>query len=311
MTDCRSAYGTALADLARINPGIVALTADLADSVKTSELKKVFPERHIECGIAEQLMVSLAGGMSLRCMIPFASTFGAFMTSRAKDQARVNDVNEANVKMVSTHCGLSVGEDGPTHQVIDDINSFEGFFHTRILEPCDPNQTDKIIRFVATNYGNFYVRMGRAKTPVITKEDGTPFFGEGYEFRPGKADIIRHGNKATIVASGAMLTYATKAAEEFGGDVEIICVSSFIPFDAATIVASASRTKKVITVQDHNLKTGLAKFVKEALFDADLIVPFKGLASLHTSFQVQPTSYTRKPVFQNGIFWRRLSHYRK
>ncbi len=288
MTDCRSAYGSALADLAKINPGVVALTADLADSVKTSELKKVFPERHIECGIAEQLMVSLAGGMSLRCMIPFASTFGAFMTSRAKDQARVNDVNEANVKMVATHCGLSVGEDGPTHQVIDDINSFEGFFHTRILEPCDPNQTDKIIRFVASNYGNFYVRMGRAKTPVITKEDGTAFFGEGYEFRPGKADIIRHGNKATIVASGAMLTYAMKAAEEFGGDVEIICVSSFIPFDASTIVASVGRTKKVITVQDHNLKTGLAKFVKEALFDADLIVPFKGLGV--SSYQLSGTA---------------------
>ncbi len=288
MTDCRSAYGNALADLAKLNPNVVALTADLADSVKTSELKKVFPERHIECGIAEQFMVSAAGGISLRGMIPFASTFGAFMTSRAKDQARVNDVNETNVKMVSTHCGLSVGEDGPTHQVLDDINSFEGFFHTRILEPCDPNQTDKIIRFIASNYGNFYVRMGRAKTPVITKEDGSAFFGEGYEFEPGKADLIRKGNKATLVASGAMLAYAMKATEEFGGDVEIICVSSYLPFDSMTIVESVKKTRKIITVQDHNLKTGLAKFVKEALFDADLIVPFKGLGV--TSYQLSGTA---------------------
>lgn len=288
MTDCRSAYGAALADLAKLNPNVVALTADVSDSVKTSELKKIFPERHIECGIAEQLMISAAGGISLRGMIPFASTFGAFMTSRAKDQARVNDVNEANVKMVSTHCGLSVGEDGPTHQVIDDINSFEGFFHTRIFEPCDPNQTDKIIRFVASNYGNVYVRMGRSKTPAITKEDGSLYFGEGYEFRPGKSDVIRNGNKATLVASGAMLTYAMKAAEEFGGDVEIICVSSYLPFDAMTIVESVKKTRKVITVQDHNLKTGLAKFVKEALFDADLIVPFKGLGV--TSYQLSGTA---------------------
>lgn len=288
MTDCRSAYGNALADLAKLNPEIVALTADLADSVKTSELKKIFPERHIECGIAEQFMISAAGGISLRGLVPFASTFGAFMTSRAKDQARVNDVNETNVKMVATHCGLSVGEDGPTHQVLDDINSFEGFFNTQIFEPCDPNQTDKIIRYVASNYGNFYVRMGRAKTPVILKEDGTAFFGEGYEFSPGKADIIRHGSKATLVASGAMLTYAMKAAEEYGGDVEIICVSSFLPFDSMTVVASAKKTGKVITVQDHNLKTGLAKFVKEALFDADVIVPFKGLGV--TSYQLSGTA---------------------
>lgn len=288
MTDCRSAYGSALAALAQLNPGIVALTADLADSVKTSELKKVFPERHIECGIAEQFMVSAAGGMSLRGMIPFASTFGAFMTSRAKDQARVNDINETNVKMVATHCGLSVGEDGPTHQVLDDINSFEGFFHTQIFEPADPNQTDKIIRYIASHHGNFYVRMGRSKIPVITKEDGSPFFGEGYEFRAGKADVVRKGSKATIVASGPMLINAIKAAEEFGGDVEVICVSSFLPFDESTVLQSAQKTGKVITVQDHNVKTGLGKFVKEALFDAGVKADMKALGV--KSYQLSGTS---------------------
>ncbi len=275
MTDCRGAYGAALVDLATLNPHIVALTADLSESVKTDGVKKAFPERHIECGIAEQHMVSASGGLSLRGLVPFCSTFGAFMTSRAKDQARVNDINETNVKMVATHCGLSVGEDGPTHQVIDDVSSFAGFFHTQIFEPADPNQCDRIIRYIAATYGNFYVRMGRAKIPVITKEDGTPFFGDGYEFKPGKADVIRSGKKATIVASGPMVHYALKAAENLGGDIEVIVVSSFIPFDSETVMASAKKTGRVLTIQDHNTDTGLGSFVQEALFEAGVQVPVK------------------------------------
>lgn len=277
MTDCRSAYGTALLDLATLNPHVLALTADLADSVKTDGVKKNFPNRHIECGIAEQHMVSASGGLSLRGFIPFCSTFGAFMTSRAKDQARVNDINETNVKMVSTHCGLSVGEDGPTHQAIDDISSFSGFFHTQIFEPADPNQCDRIIRYSAAHYGNVYVRMGRAKIPVITKEDGSPYFAGDYRFEAGKADIIRCGKRATLVASGPMLHYALQAAEALGGDIEVICVSSFIPFDAKTIVASAQKTGRVVTVHDHHAETGLGSFVAKALMDSGTLVPLKRL----------------------------------
>jgi len=273
LTDCRGAYGSALVDLATMNPHVLALTADLAESVKTDGVKKAFPERHIECGIAEQHMVSAAGGLSLRGFVPFASTFGAFMTSRAKDQARVNDVNECNVKMVATHCGLSVGEDGPTHQVIDDVNSFEGFMHTTILEPCDPNHCDRMIRYVAETYGNFYVRMGRAKTPVLLKEDGTPFFAGDYEFKPGRADVLREGTRATVVASGAMVIYALRAIEALGGDIELIVVSSFVPFDHETVVASARKTSRVVTVQDHNVRTGLGAFVESALYQAGVQVP--------------------------------------
>lgn len=277
MTDCRSAYGNALTDLAGLNKNVLAMTADLADSVKTDGVKKNFPERHIECGIAEQHMISTAGGLSLQGFVPFASTFGAFMTSRAKDQARVNDINETNVKMVATHCGLSVGEDGPTHQVIDDISSFSGFWHTQIFEPCDPNQCDRMIRYIAKTYGNFYVRMGRAKTPVILNEKGEPYFAGDYEFKPGRADVLRSGNAVTLIASGAMVPYAVKAVEQCGADVELICVSSFVPFDRDTIVASAKKTGRVVTVHDHNVHTGLAKFVEEALFEAGVLVPIKNL----------------------------------
>lgn len=277
MTDCRSAYGSALLDLASLNHHIVALTADLADSVKTDGVKKHFPKRHIECGIAEQHMVSASGGFSLRGFIPFCSTFGAFMTSRAKDQARVNDINETNVKMVATHCGLSVGEDGPTHQAIDDISSFAGFFHTQIFEPADPNQCDRIIRYIAGNYGNVYVRMGRAKIPVITKEDGSPYFAGDYSFEPGKADLIRSGKRATVVASGPMLHYALQAAEDLGGDIDIVCVSSFMPFDSETVIESVRKTGRVVTVHDHNIETGLGSFVQKALFEAGVLVPMKRL----------------------------------
>ena len=274
MTDCRSAYGNALLDLARFNPEVLALTADLSESVKTDGVKKNFPERHIECGIAEQHMVSTSGGLSLLGLVPFCSTFGAFMTSRAKDQARVNDINETNVKMVATHCGLSVGEDGPTHQVIDDISSFAGFFHTGIFEPADPNQCDRIIRAVAAMKGNVYVRMGRAKIPVICKEDGTTFFGGDYIWRAGKADVLRAGKRATIVASGPMVTKALEVAEKLG-DIEVIAVSSFIPFDSETIVESAKKTGRVLTVHDHNIDTGLGSFVQEVLFEAGVQVPVK------------------------------------
>jgi len=274
MTDCRSAYGNALLDLARFNPEVLALTADLSESVKTDGVKKNFPERHIECGIAEQHMVSTSGGLSLLGLVPFCSTFGAFMTSRAKDQARVNDINETNVKMVATHCGLSVGEDGPTHQVIDDISSFAGFFHTGIFEPADPNQCDRIIRAVAAMKGNVYVRMGRAKIPVICKEDGTTFFGGDYVWGPGKADLVRRGKRATIVASGPMVTKALEVAEKLG-DIEVIAVSSFIPFDSETIVESAKKTGRVLTVHDHNIDTGLGSFVQKVLFEAGVQVLVK------------------------------------
>ncbi len=288
LTDCRGAYGAALADLATLNPHVLAMTADLAESVKTDGVKKLFPDRHIECGIAEQHMMSSAGGLSLRGFVPFCSTFGAFMTSRAKDQARVNDINETNVKMVATHCGLSVGEDGPTHQAIDDISSFAGFFHTSIFEPADPNQCDRIIRHVAGAHGNFYVRMGRSKLPILTKEDGTPFFAGDYEFKPGKADVLRQGKRATIVASGPMVTYALQAAEKLGGDIEVIAVSSFIPFDAETIAASAKKTGRVVTAHDHNIDTGLGSFVQEALFEAGILVPVKRLGV--SAYQLSGTS---------------------
>jgi transketolase len=269
LTDCRTAYGKALLSLAKLNPQIVALAADLRGSVMTKFLAEEFPDRHIECGIAEQNMVSIAGGLAVAGLIPFCSTFGAFMSSRAKDQARVNDINKTNVKMVSTHCGLSVGEDGPTHQAIDDTGSFLGMFNTMTIEPADPNHTDRIIRFIASHYGNFYVRMGRHKIPAILTEDGKIFYDEKYVYEYGKCDVLREGKDITIAATGSMITEALAARERLkiskpDLSVEIVAVSSIKKFDQ-TLINSVKKTRNLITVEDHNTFSGLGSQIARHL----------------------------------------------
>ncbi|MBI4231791.1 transketolase [Candidatus Peregrinibacteria bacterium] len=263
ITDCRTAYGKALLDLAKKNPEVIALTADLKGSVMTKFVSEELPSQYYECGIAEQHMVSCAGGFSIDGYIPFASTFGAFMSSRAKDQARVNDINYTNVKMVATHCGLSVGEDGPTHQAIDDSGSFLGLFNTMVIEPADPNQCDRIIRYIASHYGNFYVRMGRHKFPVITKEDDTPFYDKEYKYEYGRSDIIRTGSEITIAATGPLVIEALKARDqiaeknaETAKKIEIVAVSSIKKFDG-TVLRSIEKTGHLITAEDHNILSGL------------------------------------------------------
>ncbi len=285
--DCRSAYGKALLDLAKLNDNIIAMTADLGGSVKTSVMQKEFPGRVLEVGIAEQHMVSLAGGMSLAGKIPFASTFGAFMSSRAKDQARVNDINRTNVKMVSTHCGLSVGEDGPTHQAIDDMGSFLGMFNTQILEPADANQTDHIIRFIASHYGNFYVRMGRHKFEVVLKEDGTPFYDSDYQFEYGKADHLRQGDKVTVVAAGSMVSIAVTVADKLK-NIDLLAMSSLKQVDRDALAASLKKTGKLVTIEDHNPHSGWASQINKAVAELGLAVKIRNLAV--DAYQLSGTS---------------------
>jgi transketolase len=268
-TDCRSAYGQALLDLARLNRSILAMSADLSSSVMTKHVAAEIPDQHIECGISEQNMVSVAGGLSLDGFIPFCSTFGAFITSRAKDQARLNDINRTNVKMVATHCGLSVGEDGPTHQAIDDSGSFLGLFNTMLIEPVDPNHTDRIIRYIASHYGNFYVRMGRHKVPVITKEDGSPLYDGNYRYEYGRCDVVREGKDITIAAMGPMVAEALMGRERLKRSkpelsVEIVAVSSIKKFDHV-LVDSIKKTGNLITVEDHNVFSGLGSQISRHL----------------------------------------------
>lgn len=279
LTDCRSAYGAALLDLSKRNSNIVTFTADLRGSVKTDGVANELPEQYYECGIAEQNMISTAGGLSLAdSHISFASTFGAFMTSRAKDQCRVNDINRTNLKMVATHCGLSVGEDGPTHQAIDDINSLLGLFNTMIVEGIDPNHTDRVIRYIASHFGNFYVRLGRHKYPVITKTDGKPFYDKRYKFIYGKCDRIREGKKLTIAATGPMVHEALEAIKDLPkNQVELIAVSSVKEFDK-TLKDSIKKTGRLLTIEDHNLISGLSSQIAKYVLKENL--PLKKFENL-------------------------------
>lgn len=285
--DCRGAYGKALLDLAKLNPNIIAITADLGGSVKTNVMEKEFPERVLDVGIAEQHMVSLAGGLSLAGFIPFTSTFGAFLSSRAKDQARVNDINRTNVKMVATHCGLSVGEDGPTHQAIDDMGSFLGFFNTHVLEPADANQTDHIIRYIASHYGNFYVRMGRHKFEVILKEDGTPFYDEDYQFEYGKADHLRQGDTVTVVAAGSMVSFAAQVADKLK-NIDLLAMSSLKKIDRDALLTSLKKTGKLITIEDHNPHNGWASQINKIVAEEGLSVVINNMAV--EAYQLSGTS---------------------
>lgn len=274
ITDCRGAYGKALQSLAEENKQILAMSADLSGSVKTSDTQKALPAQYVEFGIAEQNMISAAGGMSFSGKIPFASTFGAFISSRAKDQARVNDINNANVKMVATHCGLSVGEDGPTHQAIDDAGSFLGMFNTGVCEPADPNHCDRIIRWAASIWGNMYIRMGRAKLVTLTKEDGSIFFDKNYKYKYGKCDVLRTGKKITILATGPCVHEALKAREMSEVDAEIVIISSIKKMDE-TVAKSLNKTGQFITIEDHNpysgLATAVAKYNQENKISAECV----------------------------------------
>ncbi|PIR77490.1 MAG: transketolase, partial [Candidatus Magasanikbacteria bacterium CG10_big_fil_rev_8_21_14_0_10_38_6] len=176
-------------------------------------------------------------------------------------------INNANVKMVATHCGLSVGEDGPTHQAIDDSGSFLGMFNTMHIEPADPNHCDRIIRFIASHYGNFYVRMGRHKIPVLTKENGSPLFDETYVYKYGRCDILRKGTDITIAAMGGTVAEALQAQkqlQEKNISAEIVIVSSIKQFDN-TLFKSIQKTIRVLTVEDHNTLSGLGGQLARAL----------------------------------------------
>lgn len=267
LTDCRSAYGKALLDLAKNNPEIIAGSADLGGSVMTKFVAAEKPNQYIEFGICEQNMVSVAGALSLSGSVPFISTFGAFMSSRAKDQARVNDINQTNVKMVSTHCGLSVGEDGPTHQAIDDMGSFLGMFNTRVVEPADPNQCDRIIRHVASHYGNYYVRMGRHKLPTLTKEDGAIFYDANYKYKYGQTDVIRTGNSGILlIASGPLVHEALAAAKSSQTSPTILAATSPKKFDQ-NLAEQLKKHDQIFVLEDHNKKSGFGAAV--TLFAAE------------------------------------------
>lgn len=257
----RQAYGEALVELGKINENVVVLDADLTKSTKTNMFQKEFPNRHINVGIAEANLIGTAAGLATCGKIPFASSFAVFASGRAFEQIR-NTVAypKLNVKIAPTHAGISVGEDGGSHQSIEDIALMRSIPGMVVLSPADAVETKKMVFAAAEYEGPVYIRMGRLDVPVI--------FDESYDFQIGVANTLKEGNDVTVVATGLMTARALEAAEklaEEGISVRVVNVGTIKPLDGETILKAAQETKFIVTAEEHSVIGGLGSAVSEFL----------------------------------------------
>ncbi len=281
---CRDAFGNALADIVQANlqfgPPIVAIDCDLNASVKTDILASAAPDRLIQCGIQEHHAASMAGGLSVSGVIPFFADFGVFAIGETYNQQRMNDINHTSVKLVCTHCGLDVGEDGKTHQCVDYIGLFASMFGWKLIIPADANHTDHIVRYMATTPGNIALATGRSKVPVIEDIDGSPVFGEDYSFEYGRADWIRSGGDGVIVTYGTLTAKAIRAVDELdrlGMRIGVLHVSCPLDLDNESII-KAARTGLLMVYEDHQIRTGLGSIVGTFLMKKGIQCKFDHLA---------------------------------
>lgn len=257
----RESYGEKITELGEKNDKIVVLDADLAEATKTNVFKKKFTNRFFDMGIAEQDMVSTAAGMATCGLIPYVSTFAIFAAGRAYDQIR-NSIcyPKLNVKICATHAGISVGEDGATHQMLEDLGLMRGLPNMTVLSVSDDIQTKWAIEEIAKIQGPVYVRLGRLKSPVI--------YEENQKFEIGKGIQIGEGTDATVIATGLMVSEGILAKEELekqGINIRVIDIHTIKPIDKELIVKSAKETKRIITIEDHSIIGGLGSAVCEVL----------------------------------------------
>ena len=258
----RDSYGNALTELGAIHPDLVVLDADLAGATKTGIFKKAFPERHIDCGIAEGNMMAVAAGLATTGKVPFASSFAMFAAGRAFEQVR-NSIGypHLNVKIGATHAGISVGEDGATHQCNEDIALMRTIPGMVVLNPSDDVEARAAVKAAYEYEGPVYLRFGRLAVPVINDN-------EDYKFELGKGVVLREGKDVTIVATGLEVAESLEAAEKLaadGIDVKVINIHTIKPLDEELIVAAAKETGKVVTVEEHSVIGGLGSAVCDVL----------------------------------------------
>lgn len=259
----REAYGKALAKLGHVNQNVVVLDADLSKSTKTVDFKKEFPDRFFNMGIAEQNLMGAAAGLSTAGKIPFASTFAMFAAGRAFEIIR-NSIcyPKLNVKICATHAGLTVGEDGASHQSVEDVAVMRSIPNMTVIVPADGVEAEKVIFKIADYYGPVYVRLGRSGVPVI--------FDESYEFEIGKGIEIKEGNDATVIACGIMVNEAMKAYEilkEEGINLRVINMPTIKPIDKDIIIKAAKETGAIVTAEEHSIIGGLGSAVAEVLVE--------------------------------------------
>lgn len=257
----RQAYGDALKILAQTNKDVVVLDADLSKSTKTAEFKKVAPERFINVGIAEQNLIGTAAGLSLTGKIPFASSFAMFAAGRAFEIIR-NTVaySKLNVKIAATHAGLTVGEDGASHQALEDISIMRSIPNMVVINPADGVEAKKAVLKAAEYKGPVYIRLGRAAVDEI--------FDDSYEFEIGKGTELKSGNDVSIIATGIMVEKALKASELLladGINARVINISTIKPIDSDLIIKAAKETGKIVTCEEHSIIGGLGSAVLETI----------------------------------------------
>ncbi len=255
----RETYGKTLVELGRENPDIVVLDADLSKSTMTTFFAKEFPERFFDCGIAEQNMIGIAAGLASSGKIPFASTFAVFAPGRCFDQIRVSIASpRLNVKLVVTHGGISVGEDGSSHQAVEDLSLASSLPGFTVIVPADAIETAQAVRAAASNWGPFYIRLARLKTPLVYKDD--------YHFKLGKAVVMRPGKDVTIIAIGIMVASALEAADNLrkqGIDCRVLNMPTLKPADEAAVIKAAVETGAIVTAEEHLEHGGLGSTVSQ------------------------------------------------
>ncbi len=258
--ETRGGFGEGIHEIGKENENVVVLTADLAGSLKLGPFIKDFPNRYIQVGIAEANMIGIAAGMTIGGKIPYTTTFANFSTGRVYDQIRQSVAYSGkNVKICASHAGLTLGEDGATHQILEDIGLMKMLPGMTVIVPCDFNQTKAATKAIAAYEGPVYLRFGRPKWPNFTAEDGA-------DFVIGKAQQLSEGTDLTIFACGHMVWKAIEAGrilEEKGISVEVINIHTIKPLDEAAVLASISKTKCAVTVEEHNVIGGLGDAIAQ------------------------------------------------
>ena len=259
----RQSYGEALVELGKENENVVVLDADLAGATKTNMFAKEIPERFFDMGIAEQDMIATAAGFATCGKIPFASTFAVFAAGRAYDQIR-NSIcyPNLNVKVCATHCGITVGEDGATHQMLEDLNLMRGLPNMTVISPADDTEAKWAVKEAAKINGPVYIRFGRASTPVIYDDES--------KFEIGKAIQFGEGTDATVFATGIMVAEALKAKEELekeGINIRVVDIHTIKPIDKDMIIKCAKETKKLVSIEEHSIIGGLGSAIAEVLVE--------------------------------------------
>jgi transketolase len=274
--DTRSGFGDGITELGRTNPNVVALTSDLAGSLKLNQFIKENPDRFIQCGIAEANMISIAAGLTIGGKIPFTTTFANFSTGRVYDQIRQSVAYSGkNVKICASHAGLTLGEDGATHQILEDIGMMRMVPGMTVIVPCDYAQTKAATLAIADYEGPVYLRFGRPVWPIFT---------EGMSFEIGKVQILNEGTDITLFACGHMVWIAIEAAkslEEKGLSVEVINVHTIKPLDEEAILASINKTGCAVTVEEHNILGGLGDTISHVV-SRNLPVPIEYIGTNDT-----------------------------